>query len=167
MAASIRIGADMGTGAGADTSYLSFAGLNDFASELLQLVAEMAQEAVFPLEEFERERRQLLESVRIERTTPSFLASERMRHVLFGAHPYAVLSPSEAQVAAFRRADLVEFYHAHYQPSSALLVLVGDFSSASMLAASEGEAFSLVFQEAGTLSFVNLGDRTQIRYWRE
>jgi predicted Zn-dependent peptidase len=129
-----RIGADLGTGAGADTSYISFAGLTDFATELLAIVAELAQQAIFPAEEFERERRQLLESVRIERTTPSFLASERMRRVLFGSHPYATISPSEAQVAAFRREHLVGFYHSRYQPSSGLLVLVGDFSSAAMLA---------------------------------
>jgi predicted Zn-dependent peptidase len=128
-----RIGADMGTGAGTDTSYISFAGLNDFASELLKLVAELAQEAVFPAEEFERERRQLLESIRIERTTPSFLASERLRRVLFGTHPYAVVAPSEAQVAAFRREHLVDFYRERYRPTGALLVLVGDFSSAAMM----------------------------------
>lgn len=128
-----RIGADLGASAGTDTSYISFAGLNDFASELLKLVAELAREATFPAEEFERERRQLHESVRIERTTPSFLANERLRHVLFGAHPYAVVAPSEAQVAAFRREHLVDFYRQHYKPASALLVLVGDFSSAAML----------------------------------
>ena len=128
-----RIGADLGTGAGTDTSYISFAGLTDFAGELLKLVAELAQEASFPADEFERERRQLLESVRIERTTPSFLASERLRRVLFGTHPYASVSPSEAQVAAFRREQLVDFYRTRYRPSIALLVLVGDFSSPAML----------------------------------
>lgn len=127
-----RIGADLGAGSGADTSYISFAGLTDFSGDLLKLVAELSQEAVFPADEFERERRQLLESVRIERTTPSFLASERLRHVLFGSHPYAVVAPSEAQVAAYRRDDLVEFYREHYRPTGALLVLVGDFSSAIM-----------------------------------
>ena len=129
-----RIGADLGTGAGTDTSYISFAGLTDFSGDLLQLVNELAQEASFPGDEFERERRQLLESVRIERTTPSFLASERLRRVLFGAHPYAIVSPSENQVAAFERQQLMDFYRARYRPSIALLILVGDFSSAAMLA---------------------------------
>ena len=128
-----RIGADMGAGAGADTSYISFAGLTDFVPDLLKLVAEVAQEAVFPGAEFERERRQLLESVRIERTTPSFLGSERLRRVLFGSHPYGTVSPSEPQVAALRREHLVEFYRERYRPTSALLVLVGDLSSAAML----------------------------------
>jgi zinc protease len=129
-----RIGADLGTDSGTDTTYISFAGLNDFAPELLALVSELAREAVFPAEEFERDRRQLLESVRIERTTPSFLAGERLRRVLFGSHPYAIVSPTEAQVAAYRLDHLVDFYRSHYQPSSALLVLVGDFASSAMLA---------------------------------
>src|SRR4051812_45760433 len=47
-----RIGADLGTSAGADTSAISFAGLTDYAGELLKLVAELAQQATFPEEEF-------------------------------------------------------------------------------------------------------------------
>ena len=101
--------------------------------ELLALVAELAQQASFPADEFERERRQMIEGLRIERTTPSFLASERLRRVLFGAHPYAIISPTEAQVEAYRREQLVEFYRAHYRPGNALLVAVGDFSSPAML----------------------------------
>jgi predicted Zn-dependent peptidase len=133
-----RIGADLGTGAGADTSAISFAGLTDFAGETLRLVAELAQEASFPAEEFERERRQMLESIRIERTTPSFLAGERLRRVLFGAHPYSIVAPSEAQVAAYRREQLIDFYRARYRPANALLVLVGDFASTAMLGEIEG-----------------------------
>ena len=97
-----RMGADIGTSAGADTSAIAFNGLTEFSSELLKLVAELAQQASFPEEEFERERRQTIEGLRIERTTPSFLASERFRRILFGAHPYAIIAPTEAQVNAYR-----------------------------------------------------------------
>ncbi len=128
-----RIGADLGTGAGADTSVISFAGLSDYGFELLELVAELAKEAIFPEAEFERERRQLLESLRIDRTTPSFLASERLRKVLFGAHPYAVIAPSEAQAGSYRREQLADYYHSRYRPSNALLVMTGDFSAQRML----------------------------------
>ena len=110
------------------------AGLTEFSGELLELVADLARNASFPAEEFERERRQMLEGLRIERTTPSFLASERLRRVLFGAHPYAVVSPTEAQVEAYQRDQLLEFYRTHYEPAEALLVLVGDFSAQKMLA---------------------------------
>ena len=128
-----RIGADIGTSAGADTSVIGFNGLVEFSSDLLKLVAELAQQASFPEDEFERERRQMVEGLRIARTTPSFLANERMRRVLFGAHPYAIIAPTESQVKEYRLAQLAEFYRAHYRPGNALLIAVGDFASSQMM----------------------------------
>src|SRR6202521_5385814 len=128
-----RMGSDLSSGAGADTSVISFAGLVDFSNDLLGLVSELAQQAYFPEDEFERERRQLVEGLRIERTTPGFLATERLRKVLFGAHPYGTVSPTEAQVEGYRLEQLTDFYRQYYRPGNALLVLVGDFSPPGML----------------------------------
>ena len=127
------LGADLGTNAGQDTSAISFAGLSEFAEPLLQLVNELAREASFPAPEFERERRQKLEEVKLERTSPGFLSSERLRKVLFGEHPYALVSPSEAQVSAYQREELQSVYRDTYTPENGLLVLVGDFDSQAML----------------------------------
>ena len=128
-----RLGADIGTSAGADTSAIGFNGLVEFSADLLKLVAELAQHASFPEDEFERERRQMIEGLRIARTTPSFLASERMRRVLFGAHPYAIIAPTETQVKEYRLAQLAGFYRTHYRPGNALLIAVGDFASPQMM----------------------------------
>jgi predicted Zn-dependent peptidase len=86
-----------------------------------------------PLPEFERERRQKLEEVRLERTSPGFLAGERLRKVLFGTHPYARVSPTLEQVAAYKREDLEAVYREIYTPENALLMLVGDFEPRAML----------------------------------
>ncbi len=127
-----RMGADLATNAGTDTSAISFEGLVEFSEPLLTLVSELAQQAAFPASEFERERRQALEALRIERTTPGFLAGERLRKVLFGTHPYAQVSPTEEQVQKYQLEDLVAVYREHYKPGNALLVMVGDFSSDKM-----------------------------------
>jgi zinc protease len=127
------LGADLGTSAGQDTSAISFAGLSEFSQPLLQLVNELAREASFPEPEFERERRQKLEEVKLERTSPGFLAGERLRKILFGPHPYAQVSPSEAQVAAYEREDLQSVYGQIYTPENGLLMLVGDFDPQTML----------------------------------
>jgi predicted Zn-dependent peptidase len=129
-----RMGSDLSAGAGADTSVISFGGLVDFSNDLLELVSELAQHAAFPVEEFERERRQLIEGLRIERTTPGFLAGERLRRVLFGSHPYGTISPTEEQVAGYRVEQLVEYYKRFYRPGNALLAMVGDFEPHKMLA---------------------------------
>src|SRR5258707_5673931 len=130
-----RIGADLSSHAGSDISAISFSGLSEFAEPLLALVRELANEASFPESEFERERRQKLEEVKLNRTQPSFLASERLRKVLFGAHPYAQVAPTEQQVASYKRDDLISIYRDFYAPQNALLLLVGDFDSASMFEA--------------------------------
>src|SRR5437763_13012324 len=128
-----RTGADLSSSAGADTSEISFSGLSEFAEPLLGLVNELAREASFPQAEFERERRQKLEEVKMQRTQPGFLASERLRKVLFGAHPYAHVAPTEAQVAAYKLDDLNTVYRELYTPRNALLLLVGDFDPQEML----------------------------------
>jgi zinc protease len=128
-----RLGADLSSHAGADNSAIAFAGLSELSEPLLALVNELAREAAFPEAEFERERRQKLEEVKLDRTQPGFLASERLRKVLFGVHPYAQVAPTEEQVAAYKRDDLVSIYHDFYTPENALLLMVGDFDSAAML----------------------------------
>jgi zinc protease len=128
-----RIGADLSSSAGADTTGIGFAGLSELAEPLLGLVDELAREAAFPEPEFERERRQKLEEVKLDRTQPSFLASERLRKVLFGTHPYATVAPTESQVVAYKRSDLTQVYQEFYTPENALLVMVGDFDTAVMM----------------------------------
>jgi zinc protease len=132
-----RIGADLSSAAGADTSAISFSGLSEFAGPLLEMVNDLAREASFPEAEFERERRQKLEEVKLERTQPGFLAGEKLRKVLFGHHPYGQVSPSEAQVAAYKREDLQTVYREFYTPENGMLLLVGDFDAQEMLKTAE------------------------------
>jgi zinc protease len=129
-----RMGANLSTRAGADSSAIAISGLAEFSTGLLELVADLARNASFPEGEFERERRQKLEELKIERTTPGFLAGERFRRVLFGEHPYAIVSPTEKQVAAYTRDQLEGFYRRNYTPANGLLIAVGDFASDAILA---------------------------------
>ncbi len=132
-----RLGADLSSGAGQDSSAISFDGLSEFAEPLLALVNELAREASFPEAEFERERRQKLEEVKLERTQPGFLAGDRLRKVLYGEHPYAKVSASEAEVAAYKIADLQTVYREAYTPANGALLLVGDFEPKAILATVE------------------------------
>src|SRR5258708_25863658 len=72
-----RLGADLGTSAGQDTSAIGFPGLSEFAEPLLQLVNELARDAAFPENEFEPERRKKLQEIKLGRSSPGALASEQ------------------------------------------------------------------------------------------
>ncbi|MGB6876347.1 MAG: pitrilysin family protein [Candidatus Acidiferrales bacterium] len=128
-----RMGASLGTMAGADSSAIAISGLSEFAEGILAMVADLAQHASFLPSEFERERRQRVEELKIERTTPGFLANEHFRRVLFADHPYATIAPSEAQLESYSDENLSAFYRENYVPSNALLIAVGDLSSAAMM----------------------------------
>jgi len=128
-----RFGADLGTGAGADASWITTSGLSEFSAELIALVADLARNPAFPVGPFERERRNAVEAVRLERSSPSFLASERFRSVLFGQHPYSVVAPTEAQVQSITRDLLTAFHLTHFSPSNALLLAVGDFTPSRLV----------------------------------
>jgi zinc protease len=128
-----RMGAELSTAAGADTSTIAISGLAEFSRELLGLAADLAANASFEPSEFERERRVMLETLRVERTTPAFRSTERLRRELFGSHPYALLAPGDAEIEAYRVEELAAFYRAHYHASNAMLVAVGDFSAPRLL----------------------------------
>ena len=124
------MGADLGSSAGADSSAISVSGLAEFSEGIFELLADLARNASFPEEEFERERRQKIEGLRIERTTPGFLASERFRRVLFGEHPYAVVAPTEEQVPPIARAELAGVLSQQLcRRRTRCCIVVGDFSS--------------------------------------
>lgn len=169
-----RLGASLSTMAGADSSAIAISGLSEFTEPILAMIADLAQHASFPPAEFERERRQRVEELKIERTTPGFLASERFRRVLFDGHPYAIIAPSAEQPESYKIENLVAFYRENYVPSNALLIAVGDFSSTAMMelidkifggwksAASPGFAEDLKSPHHGrTVDFVHLPGAVQ------
>ncbi|HEX5412386.1 MAG TPA: pitrilysin family protein [Terriglobia bacterium] len=128
-----RMGASLSTMSNPDYSAIAVSGLSEFAEGILAMIADLAQNASFLPNEFERERRQRLEELKIERTTPGFLSNECFRRVIFGDHPYAIIAPSESQLKSYSVQNLKSFYRENYIPSNALLIAVGDFSSAEML----------------------------------
>jgi zinc protease len=127
-----RMGADLGASAGADTSAIAISGLSESLPAIIEMIGELARRASFPDDQFERERRQHVEALRVSRTTPGFLGSERLRRTLFGDHPYSRIAPTEEELQSYRREDLTSYYTENYAPGDALFVAAGDFDAAHM-----------------------------------
>ena len=121
------MGASLGTTAGADTSAISISGLSEFAEPLLAMVEDLARNAAFPADEFERERRERLEELRMDRTTPAFLRRGAFSSRAFRRTSLRCHCADGCASGIVQRDSLADFYRENYVPSNALLLAVGDF----------------------------------------
>jgi len=132
------IGGLVDTGAGWDESYVSLSVLNDHEPLAFELLSDMVMHSVFAPAEVERKRRQTLSGLEVVRDDPDYVADAAMRRLAFSVTPYG--HPEDGTMASVRRItpeDLRAFYEAHYQPSNAVLAIVGDINAAEAFARGE------------------------------
>jgi zinc protease len=131
------MGGSLTAAASQDFTSVSARGLAEFAPRLLDLVADVAMNPTIPEDEVAILKQQHLQSVAQQKASPQFLANRTFRRELFGDHPYARTSETEASLKAMDRAKLVAFHRDHYRPNNAFLLIVGDIDPAAILAAAE------------------------------
>jgi len=122
------LGASLDASAGMDSATVSGDVLSENFQSYFGLFARVALGPSYPDSELEIYRANALQKLKISKSEPSFLASERLNALLFGDHPYARISPTEASLKALDRGRLETFYRRHFVPAGATLVLYGDIS---------------------------------------
>ncbi|MGI8836007.1 MAG: M16 family metallopeptidase [Pyrinomonadaceae bacterium] len=128
-----RLGATLQAGASSDYTTVAASSLTTFSDEILELMADVALRPVFPENEVELTRQNTKESLKQQRAQPSFLASEMVAKVMYGAHPYSVTAPTPEAIDATTREKLIEFHRAKFVPNNAVLVIAGDVEQDSLL----------------------------------
>ncbi|TSA14429.1 MAG: insulinase family protein [Betaproteobacteria bacterium] len=121
------VGAQLGGSVDRDRAGLSLRTLSS-ERERVQAVAtfaQMLQTPEFPQAAFAREKARLVDAVSEDETKPDSIASKAFYRLLYAAHPYA-LSPTPGTVAQIERADVVNFYRAHYVAGRAVVTIIGD-----------------------------------------
>jgi predicted Zn-dependent peptidase len=108
-----------------DYSSLTVLGLSEYAAQLIDLVGDVAMNPTLPADEIAILKQQRLQNVQQQKASPQFLANREFRRALFGAHPYARTSETEATIQAIDRAKLDAFHRDHYRPNNAFLLVVG------------------------------------------
>ena len=103
-------------------------------ADALPVMADIALRPDFPEAELERLRKEALTDLLQARDVPGRIASRALARAVFGpGHRYG--RPQEgdaASIASFTAGELRTFHAARYSPSAAMLVVVGDVSSAMM-----------------------------------
>ena len=131
------MGGSLSAAASQDYTSVSVRGLSEFAPRLLDLVADVAINPTIPEDEVAILKQQHLQTVSQQKASPQFLANRTFRTALFGRHPYARTSETEASLKAMDRARLVAFHRDHYRPNNAFLLIVGAIDPDAMIAAAE------------------------------
>src|SRR4030095_14398111 len=128
-----RMGATLTAGASSDYTTIAGSALSRFSDSVLELIADVTMRPSFPEHEVELVRENSKESLKQQRAQPSFLATEMVSKVMFGAHPYSVVAPTPESLDRTTREDLVKFHRGKYVPNNGVFIVVGDVSTKDTL----------------------------------
>ncbi len=132
------IGGAMGTGAGADLSFIQAVVMKDSLNVGLDLVSDIAQHPAFATDEIERQRQQSLSGMRVSYDAPEFLANMVFDRLVYGFHPYGrPQSGTPDTLTALTRDDLLAFHKKWFGANNAILAVVGDVTSEEAVAGAE------------------------------
>ncbi|HEX9966211.1 MAG TPA: pitrilysin family protein [Allosphingosinicella sp.] len=125
------LGATLSAGAGADGSILSITAPVANLEAAGRVLADIAQNATFPAEELELQRKQAIDSLSIALRNPGQLAAMIAQPLVYGDAPYATLGSGTPQsLASLTREDFVEQHRRWWHPGNSALVISGGIDSA-------------------------------------
>ena len=120
------VGASMGFDSGVhNTSFGGRSLVEDFPL-LLKLLAESLQAPIFPKNEIETLRAQMLTGLAIRAQDTSELAAMAFDRMLFEGHPYSRPADGFVEtIQAITRKDIQEFHRRHFGPKGMVIAIVG------------------------------------------
>jgi zinc protease len=134
-----RLGANLGVGAGAESSSISLEALTRNLKPSLAIMADVVLNPAFAVEELERQRKLRLDEIAQELQNPAAAAAQLFPKLLFGeSHPYGQPVGGVAEsIQAVTAADLKAFHAANYKPNNSALIFSGDVSLDQAVALAE------------------------------
>jgi zinc protease len=125
------LGATLSSGAGPDGSFLSITAPVANLEAAGRVLADIAQNATFPAEELELQRKQSIDSLSIALRNPGQLASMIALPLVYGSAPYATLANGTPRsLASLSREDFVQQHRKWWHPGNSALVISGGIDSA-------------------------------------
>ncbi len=124
------LGSQLRASASREFATLSTETLTTHWEHAIEIMANVARNATFPADEFDRVRSERLTDLSRIADSPQAIAGRASQTLLFGAgtrygHP---VSGTESAVRSFTRDDLASHHAACYSPEGTTLILVGDIS---------------------------------------
>ena len=128
-----RLGATVTASSSSDYTIVSASGLSLYTPDIFRLFSEVVLLPTFPESELTLYKQNTIENLKFQRSQPDFLANEQMARILYGEHPYSIVSPKPADVGKITKSDLQEYHRQKFIPNNAILILVGDVNKDEIL----------------------------------
>lgn len=120
------IGASLGISSGAHTAGFGGKSLGDDLPILLELLADVLRNPVFPKEHIERVRSQLLTGLDLRAQDTGEMASMGFDNIVYADHPYRFPSDGYPEtIQAIKVKDLENFHKTYYGPGKMVVAVVG------------------------------------------
>jgi zinc protease len=133
-AAFAGLGWKLDVGRGLETLNIDAAGLSRNAPAFYKELALVLSKPTFPEDEVALWKENKVTEMKIQRSKPDFMASERMKAELFGSHPYGKPALEDAQIQAITREKTAAFARRALAAKGATLVLAGDLDPLTLRA---------------------------------
>ncbi len=129
-----RLGGQNNAWTGKDSTGYYFQVASDRWEKVLEIEADRMRGCLFDPKEFEREKKVVLEELRMGKDEPWRVLCQEVEAAAYQVHPYhhPIIGWEEELVRAGRE-EMVRYYRRHYGPDRAVLVLCGDFDAPSAL----------------------------------
>ncbi len=93
----------------------------------MDVLTDAVLHSVFDAEELDREKKVVLEEIRMRKDNPSIRLFQELMATAYTVHPYRLpISGTEESVSAISREDILNYMQKHYHPENFTVVVVGD-----------------------------------------
>lgn len=132
-----EMGGSINVGTGTDSTSVTGEVLSEFDVTFLNLMADVILNPNFKSEDLERLRANKLRQLAVGRTQAGNQAWEKFREVIFSAHPYGQINPTDEEVKGYTLDDVKNFYDSNYGAAKTHLYVVGRFNESAVKATIE------------------------------
>jgi zinc protease len=126
------VGAELSVVVGKEVTYLGVGGLASGTDTILEVLADIATDSIFPEAEVKLAIENELQSIIASRSQPEWALNQVFQHRIFGNHPYGFVNPKPEVIRHITRNDLVATWKRRFRPDQAILVMVGDLPAGEM-----------------------------------
>ncbi|MBC8172298.1 MAG: insulinase family protein [Chitinophagales bacterium] len=119
-------GAQLDTSSGQDHTAVTLYSLGKYIKEIIPVVEEILQEAIFPEQELELYKERKTQRMRINAQNTDYHANRKYNEVIFGdKHPYGY-AIKEKDVDNLQKQDLLDYYRSYFNIAEAKIFISGN-----------------------------------------